>query len=111
MQSIKPKLGPGLGENNDNNRGIIFPQLQMKNGKSLDDKFSKNLLLIISSELKKKRKFSKFPTIIENEVLGLSKLLKYYKSKAIIVRPDRFIFKSCDSLKNFDKFLKNLNSF
>ena len=39
MQSIKPKLGPGLGENKDNNRGIILPKLKMKNGKSFDDKF------------------------------------------------------------------------
>ena len=28
MQSIKPKLGPGLGKNKDSNRGIIFPQLK-----------------------------------------------------------------------------------
>ena len=111
MQSIKPKLGPGLGKINDNNRGIIFPQLKMKNGKSLDDKFSKNLLLIITSKLKNKSKLSKFPKIIENEVVGLSKLLKKYKSKAIIVRPDRFIFQSCNSSKNFDKFLKFLNNF
>ena len=83
----------------------------MKNGKSLDDKFSKNLLLIITSKLKNKSKLSKFPKIIENEVVGLSKLLKKYKSKAIIVRPDRFIFQSCNSSKNFDKFLKFLNNF
>ncbi len=111
MQSIKPKLGPGLGQNKDNNRGIIFPQLKMKNGKSLDDKFSKNLLIIITSELKNKSKFSKFPIIIENEVVGLSKLLKNYKSKAIILRPDRFILQSCNSIQNFDKFLKKLNNF
>ena len=41
----------------------------------------------------------------------LSKLLKKYKSKAIIVRPDRFIFQSCNSVKNFSKFLKKLNNF
>ena len=111
MQSIKPKLGPGLGENKDNNRGIILPKLKMKNGKSFDDKFSKNLLLIIASELKHKSKLSKFPTIIDNEVVGLSKILKSYKSKAIIVRPDRFIFQSCNSVKNFSKFLKKLNNF
>ena len=111
MQSIKPKLGSGLGKNNDINRGKIFPQLKMKNGKSFDDKFSKNLLLIITSKLKNKSKSSKFPIIIENEVVGLSKLLKNYKSKAIVVRPDRFIFQSCNSAKNFGQFLKSLNNF
>ena len=43
MQSIKPKLGIGLGSNKDKNRGKIFPQLTMKNGKTLDEKFSKSL--------------------------------------------------------------------
>ncbi len=108
MQSIKPKLGFGLGKRNDKNRGVIFPQLKMRNGKVFDDKFSKNPILIIKSELKNKIKLSKFQTIIDNEVIGLSKLLKNYKSKAIIVRPDRFIFKSCNSLKNFNKFIKSL---
>ena len=111
MQSIKPKLGIGLGKNTDKNRGKIFPQLKMKNGKILDDKFTKHPLLIISSELKNKGKLSKFPTISENEVVGLPKLLRSYSSKAIIVRPDRFIFQSCNSIKDFDKFIKSLNNF
>ena len=111
MQSIKPKLGPGLGKNKDINRGIIFPQLKMKNGKAFDDKFSKTPILIIIPELKNKSKLSKFPTIITNEVPGLANLLKSYNSKAIIVRPDRFIFQSCSSVKNFSKFLKNFNNF
>ena len=83
----------------------------MKNGKSFDDNFSKNPILIIKSELKNKIKLSKIPTITDNKVLGLAKLLKSYKSKAIIIRPDRFIFQSCYSLKNFNKFLKSLNNF
>ena len=37
MQSIKPKLGFGLGNNKDKNRGKVFPQLKMKNGKTLDE--------------------------------------------------------------------------
>ena len=111
MQSIKPTLGPGLGKSNDKNRGVIFPQLKMKNGKSFDDNFSKSPILIIKSELKNKIKLSKIPTITDNKVLGLAKLLKSYKSKAIIIRPDRFIFQSCYSLKNFNKFLKSLNNF
>ena len=111
MQSIKPKLGPGLGKNKDSNRGIIFPQLKMKSGGTFDNKFSKNLLLIVSPELKIKSKLSKYPTIIANEVGGLSNLLKSYNSKAIIIRPDRFIFQSCNSVKNFSKFLKKLNNF
>ena len=83
----------------------------MKSGGTFDNKFSKNLLLIVSPELKIKSKLCKFPTIIANEVAGLSNLLKSYNSKAIIIRPDRFIFQSCNSVKNFGKFLKSLNNF
>jgi 3-(3-hydroxy-phenyl)propionate hydroxylase len=36
MKSIKPKLGKGLGKVQDKNRGKIFPQFKIKNGKSLD---------------------------------------------------------------------------
>ena len=38
-------------------------------------------------------------------------LIFQHNSKAIIIRPDRFIFQSCNSVKNFDKFLKSLNNF
>ena len=42
MQSIKPKLGKGLGNLNDKNRGKTFPQFKLKNNKTLDDYFSMN---------------------------------------------------------------------
>jgi len=111
MQSIKPILGKGLGNNSDINRGKIFPQLKLKNGKSLDDKFSNSLILILSSELRSKKKLSKIKTVIENEVIGLSDLLKRYKAKALIVRPDRFILQSCKTVKGFNKFIKYFNKF
>ena len=111
MQSIKPVLGKGLGNNNDINRGKIFPQLKLKNGKSLDAFFSCSPILILSNELKNKKKLSKLKTIIEYEVKGLSEVLKNFKSKAIIVRPDRFVLQSCRTVKNFSKFIKYFNKF
>ena len=111
MQSIKPMLGVGLGNNKDVNRGKIFPQLKLKNGKILDDKFSKSLILILASELRNKKKLSKLPSINENEAIGLTTLLKSYKAKALIVRPDRFILQSCKTVKGFNKFIKYFNKF
>ena len=103
MESIKPKLGLGLGNETDTNRGKIFPQLKMKNGKTLDDKFSTLPLVLLSSELKKQKSKSKIPIITEKEVVGLSKVLKNYEAKAIIVRPDRFILKTCKTIKDFNQ--------
>ena len=54
MQSIKPKLGKGLGNLKDKNRGKTFPQFKLKNNKTLDDHFSKKGMIILSSEIKHK---------------------------------------------------------
>ena len=109
MKSIKPKLGMGLGKITDENRGKIFPQLKMKNGKTFDFKFSNLPILIFSSKLNKKQKLSKFNSINENEVKGLPNLMKRCNAKALIVRPDRFILESCKRTKDFSKYIKLLN--
>jgi len=106
MQSIKPKLGQGLGKKTDKNRGEIFPQLKTKNGKSLDEKFSKKSILLLSPQIK--NKFSKkLNSTGSKNYIGLSNYFKKSNSKAIIVRPDRFILASCNSLKNLNSFIKN----
>ena len=103
MQSIKPKLGIGLGSNKDKNRGKTFPQLKMKNGKTLDEKFSISPLLLTSSKLVKKVSLKKIQSISDKDIKGLSNLLKTYKAKAIIVRPDRFILKTFKSANDFNR--------
>ena len=103
MQSIKPKLGIGLGSNKDKNRGKIFPQLKMKNGKTLDEKFSKSPLLLTSSKLGKKVALSKIRSITDKDIKGLGNLLKSYNAKAIIVRPDRYILKTFKKVKDFNQ--------
>ena len=105
MQSIKPKLGKGLGINKDKNRGKIFPQFKTTNGKSLDEKFSKKPILLLAPKIKKKI-INKLNTINSNNFIGLSNYFKKSKVKAIIVRPDRFVLASCDSLKNLNSFIK-----
>ena len=63
MQSIKPKLGKGLGNLKDRNRGKTFPQFKLKNNKTLDDYFSKKGMIILSSDTKPK--ISKNYTILK----------------------------------------------
>ena len=108
MKSIKPKLGLGLGLKSDKNRGKIFPQFKLKNGNNLDNKFSKKPILLISSPIKKKFTF-KLNFISSKDVIGLPIYLKKYNTKALIVRPDRFVLASCKSLKQLNNFVrKNL---
>ena len=103
MQSIKPKLGFGLGRKGDKNRGKIFPQLKMRNGKVLDEKFSTSPVILLSSKHAKKRPTTKILTITESDVVGLSSLLKRYNANGVIVRPDRFILKTCKTIKDFSQ--------
>ena len=109
MQSIKPKLGKGLGNLKDRNRGKTFPQFKLKNNKTLDDHFSKKGMIILSSEIKHKnlKNYSLFKAKNLSEV---SKYLKNINSKAIIVRPDRFILASARSDKDVSLLLKKYSS-
>ena len=104
MKSIKPKLGKGLGKINDKNRGKIYPQFKLKNGKSLDNKFFDKPLLIISSKYKKKVP-KKINYINSNTAKGLNEYMLNLKIDAFVVRPDRFILNSIN-LNKFDNLKK-----
>ncbi len=105
MKSIKPKLGKGLGEKKDKNRGKIFPQFKLKNGKNLDNLFSKKSILLLSSSIKKKIP-NKINYLKSSNVIGLSNYFINLDTKALIVRPDRYIYASLKSKRSFEKFLK-----
>ena len=109
MQSIKPKLGKGLGNLKDRNRGKTFPQFKLKNNKTLDDHFSKKGMIILSSDIKPKT--SKNDSILKAKNLSeVSRYLKNINSKAILVRPDRFILASARSNKDVGILFKKYST-
>ena len=109
MQSIKPKLGYGLGQKKDQNRGKIFPQFRLNDGKYLDENFCKKPILLYSSKIRNRISY-KINSIRSNRVNGLSNYLKKNNSKALIVRPDRFILSSLKLNKSLNNFIKkNIN--
>ena len=107
MKSIQPKLGSGLGVNADKNRGKVFPQLVMKNGNKLDLSFTGLPVLLLAEELKDINVTSKIKCFYESQIPGLSKVLRNYKAKAVIVRPDRFVLETCSSINELNDFVKN----
>ncbi len=109
MQSIKPKLGKGLGNLNDKNRGKTFPQFKLKNNKTLDDHFSKKGIIILSSEIKP-RNLKNYFLLKAKKLNNVSKYLKNINSKAILVRPDRFILASARSNKDVGLLIKKYSS-
>ena len=52
---------------------------------------------------KKRKSKNRIPIVTDKEVVGLSTILKGYKAKAVIVRPDRFILKTCKTTKDFNQ--------
>jgi len=109
MQSIKPKLGKGLGNLKDKNRGKTFPQFKLKNNKTLDNNFSKKGMIVLSSDINPKT--SKYYSILKaKNFSNVSRYLKNIKSKAILVRPDRFILASARSNKEVNLLLKRYSS-
>ena len=109
MQSIKPKLGKGLGNLKDKNRGKTFPQFKLKNNKTLDNNFSKKGMIVLSSDANPKT--SKDYSILKaKNFSNVSRYLKNIKSKAILVRPDRFILASARSNKEVNLLLKKYSS-
>ena len=110
MHSIKPKLGKGLGNLKDKNRGKTFPQFKLKNNKTLDEYFSKKGIIILSSNINTKT--SKNYTILKaNNLRNVSKYLRNINSKAILVRPDRFILASARSNKDVSFLFKKYSAF
>ena len=109
MQSIKPKMGKGLGYLKDKNRGKIFPQFKLNKNKSLDENFSKKGILILSSDIR--NKISKNYSIVNTKKFKkLSVYLKNINSKAILVRPDRFILGSANSNYEINSLLKKYSA-
>ena len=109
MQSIKPKLGKGLGNLKDKNRGKTFPQFKLKNNKTLDDYFSKKGIIILSSEIKHKN-LKNYSLLKAKNLSNVSNYLKNINSKAILVRPDRFILASASSYKDVGELFKKYSS-
>ena len=103
MNTIKPKLGKGLGISKDPNRGKIFPSLKNKFGKDFDSSYSNEPILITNRNIDKNNFDIK---IFDNiDVPKVETILKKFKSDALIIRPDRFIFASTNEkdLVNFSE--------
>ena len=107
MNSIKPKLGKGLGDLNDKNRGKIFPYLKINFNKEFDDLFSCYPILITNMKVsEKKLKIRTYSTI---DIPEIKTILKKFNSNSLIIRPDRFVLASTDKndLKDFSRFYLN----
>ena len=107
MNSIKPKLGKGLGNQDDKNRGKIFPYLKINFNKEFDDLFSCHPILITNKKVSEDK--LKIRTYSSIDIPEIETILKKFNSNSLIIRPDRFVLASTDKndLKDFSRFYLN----
>ena len=107
MNSIKPKLGEGLGNSIDKNRGKIFPSFKFNFNKEFDDLFSCDPILITNKKIKNKK--FKISTYNVSDIPEIEEILKSFDTNSLIIRPDRFVLGSTDKndLKDFSQLCLN----
>lgn len=107
MDTIKPSLGNGLGAKEDINKGKTFPLIKLEDGSYFDNLFQGNAILLADKEIIQKLKSINIniPILSLTNFPELIKVLKKFKTKGLIIRPDRFILASTDEI-NGTKFLE-----
>ena len=108
MDTIKPSLGNGLGAKEDINKGKTFPLIKLEDGSYFDNLFQSNAILLADKEIIQKLKSINIniPILSLKNFPELIKVLKKFKTKGLIIRPDRFILASTDKI-NGTKFLES----
>ena len=104
MNSIKPPLGPGLGDNKDKLRGKIFPYINLQNSNvsNFDTQFETELVLLSKQNLDNK----KIKHINVNKYEEVMKVFNKLNISALILRPDRFILSSLNDNSNINDFIE-----
>ena len=94
MRSLKLDIGPGLGPDDDENRGKLFPQVRLVSGCLMDDEIGYAPFVIVDDL----DEFNKIPlgiTVLNcYDEPNLKSTLKGLGVKAVFVRPDRYILAS-----------------
>ena len=98
LGQLKPILGQGPSAGQTKWRGHLFPQPRLEQGRLLDDQIGNQSALILLAEFQKKlsKKLSK--NLMETDIAVIAdssdKLREWFKktsSKAVLIRPDRYI--------------------
>ena len=103
MTSIKPPLGPGLGDNKDKLRGKIFPYINLLNSNvsNFDSQFETELVLLSKQNINNK----KIKHINVNKYEEVMKVFNKLNISALILRPDRFILSSLNDNSKINDFI------
>lgn len=109
MASIAPPLGPGLHNAEDPRAGRLFPQAVLANGSKLDDKCGTGFALIVDEDLALDLDDQLVVQTTRSEP-EIRRCLDEMNTRAVLIRPDRYIIGSAQKSTDVDRLLAQAKS-
>ncbi|MEX3011815.1 bifunctional 3-(3-hydroxy-phenyl)propionate/3-hydroxycinnamic acid hydroxylase [Hoeflea sp. TYP-13] len=107
MESISPRLGPGLAAGSDEHAGRLFPQPQLANGEMMDDVCGYAPVLLAESALVDKGGDLPFPVLTTEREPAVAACLKAMDTRAALIRPDRYVLGTATTREMLLTMLRN----
>ena len=108
MESLAKPLGPGLGDLEDPRRGWLSPQPRLGEGGLMDDLIGNDFLLVCDDALTTNTAKS-VATLNASEEPALRDMLQEMDARAVLIRPDRYVWGTADSSEALQKLLSQLD--
>ncbi len=107
MKSIYPPLGPGIGRGP--NAGQMFGQPCMADGQRMDDVFGHEFLVVAHAGLAREATLPENIAVVTTEdAPEAGDHLAAFNTRAVVLRPDRYILGSADTAKALADIAKEI---
>ena len=108
MKSILSRLGPGLGTDGGPHTGTLFSQPILENGQLMDDHVGYQSVLLVDDDAISFEPPKGMPVLRAADEPQIAACLARLQTKAVLVRPDRYVLDSADSAGEMHRLTQNM---